>query len=84
MRNSKKMRKIKNRSPGGETVTSSERKKPSYAQCKNCGEKLNRPKMSVKKLKNLPKTKKRPERPFAELCSRCMRNHFKNKVRENV
>lgn len=84
MRNSKKMRKIKLKSPGGETLISFKRKKPSYAKCKLCGKKLNIPKMNVKKLKNLPKTKKRPERPFPELCSRCMRNHFRNKVRENV
>jgi large subunit ribosomal protein L34e len=82
MRNSNKMRKVKVRSPGGGTLVRFKRKKPSYAKCKNCGEKLNRPKMSVKKLKNLPKTKKRPERPFPEFCSRCMRDYYKNKVRK--
>jgi large subunit ribosomal protein L34e len=82
MRTSKSMRKVKVKSPGGETLISFRRKKPSYVKCKKCGERLNRPKLSVKKLKNLPKTKKRPERPFPELCSRCMREYFKNKVRK--
>jgi large subunit ribosomal protein L34e len=82
MRDSKSLRKVKVKAPGGHTVIRLKRKKPTYAVCKNCGEKLNRPKLSVKKLKNLPKTKKRPERPFPELCSRCMREYFKSKVRE--
>jgi large subunit ribosomal protein L34e len=82
MRNSKSMRKVKIKAPGGHTIIRSKRKKPSYARCKNCGSKLNRPKLSVKQLKNLPKTKKRPERPFPELCSRCMRKYFKSEVRK--
>jgi large subunit ribosomal protein L34e len=81
MRDSKKMRKIKVKAPSGRTIISSKRKKPAYSKCRLCGERLNRPKMSVKMLKNLPKTKKRPERPFPELCSRCMRDHFKSKTR---
>ena len=77
----KSLRKVKVKTPGGETAISLRRRKPNYAKCKNCGSKLNRPKLSIKQLKNLPKTKKRPERPFPELCSRCMRDYFKNKVR---
>ncbi len=76
---SKKRHKVK--TPGGRNVTHYKKKRPSYARCKNCGAKLNRPKLSVKQLKKLPKTKKRPERPFPELCSGCMRKYFKNKVR---
>ncbi|MFH1473725.1 MAG: 50S ribosomal protein L34e [Candidatus Aenigmatarchaeota archaeon] len=81
MRNSNSIRKIKRKAPGGHTIVRLKKKKPSYAKCKECGKKLNRAKLSIKKLKNLPKTKKRSERPFPELCSRCMRKHFKEKVR---
>ena len=84
MRNSKKMRKVKVKAPGGHTVIQLKRKKPSVAKCKKCGEKLSRAKMSVKKLKNLPKTKKRPQRPMPDMCPGCMRKHFKEKVRQNV
>jgi len=76
---SKKRYKVK--TPGGKNVTHFRKKKPSYDRCKKCGAKLNRPKLSVKELKRLPKTKKRPERPFPELCSKCMREYFKEKVR---
>ena len=76
---SKKRYKVK--TPGGESVIHLKKKKPSYAKCKKCGAKLNRPKLTVEELKRLPKTKKRPERPFPELCSKCMREHFKEKVR---
>ena len=71
-------KRYKVKTPGGKTVIHLKKRKPSYAICKKCGAKLNRPKLNVKKL---PKTKKRPERPFPELCSKCMREYFKEKVR---
>ena len=76
---SKKRYNIK--TPGGKNVRHFKKKRPSFATCKKCGAKLNRAKLNFRQLKRLPKTKKRPERPFPELCSRCMREHFKNKVR---
>jgi len=81
MRHSKSIKRVKIKTSGGKTVIHFKKRKPSYAVCKNCGAKLNKPKLSVKQLKNLPKTKKRPERPFPELCSKCMREYFKSKVR---
>jgi large subunit ribosomal protein L34e len=81
MRLSKSVKRFKVKTPGGKTFTHFKKRKPSHAVCKNCGAKLNRPKLSVKQLKNLPKTKKRPERPFPDLCSKCMRQYFKSKVR---
>ncbi|NIO44591.1 MAG: 50S ribosomal protein L34e [Candidatus Aenigmarchaeota archaeon] len=81
MRLSKSLKKYKIKTPGGKNVTHFKKKRSSYDVCKNCGTKLNRPKLSVKKLKRLPKTKKRPQRPFPELCSKCMREYFKEKVR---
>lgn len=74
-------RRYKVKTPGGRTVTHFKSKKASYAVCKNCGAKLNKSRLMVKNIKKLSKSKKRPERPFPELCSRCMREHFKAKVR---
>jgi len=81
MRVSKSVKRYKVKTPGGKNVMHFKKKKSSYVRCKKCGAKLNRPKLSIKKLKRLPKTKKRPERPFPELCSKCMREYFKEKVR---
>ena len=61
--------------PGGRTVIHFQRKKPAKARCGDCGTVLagvanERP----YKMRNLPKTMKRPERPYGgNLCSRCMR-----------
>jgi large subunit ribosomal protein L34e len=74
-------KKYKVKTPGGRTVVHLKTKKPGYARCKNCGAKLNRFKLTVKAIKKLSKTEKRPARPFPELCSRCMRKYFKEKVR---
>ena len=74
-------RRYKVKTPGGRTVTHFKSNKASYAVCKSCGAKLNRPKLMVRDIKKLSKTKKRSERPFPELCSRCMREYFKAKVR---
>ena len=77
----KSKRKYKIKTPGGRTVIHFEDKKSSYATCKKCGAKLNRPKSRFKEIRKLSRTEKRPERPFPELCSRCMREYFKDKVR---
>lgn len=74
-------KKYKVKTPGGRTAVHMKTKKPGYARCKNCGAKLNRFKLTVKAIKKLSKTEKRPARPFPELCSRCMRKYFKEKVR---
>lgn len=74
-------KRYKVKASGGRTFTHFKEKKPDYARCKKCDAKLNRSKLTVKELKNMSKTEKRPERPFPDLCSRCMREHFKDKVR---
>jgi len=83
MRVSKSVKIVKVKTPGRKAIIHFKKRKPSDAICKNCGAKLNRPKLTVKQLKNLPKTKKRPQRPFPELCSKCMREYFK-KIVENM
>ncbi len=70
--------------PGGRTVTHFRRRKPSIAKCAKCGKDLKGvPRLRVSDLKKLPKTKKRPERPYGgNLCSKCMREVFREKVRK--
>jgi large subunit ribosomal protein L34e len=79
---SKSMRKVFVRTPGAKTVVHRRKRKPKKAHCAGCGKVLpgvanERP----HKMKTMPKTKKRPERPYAGmLCSRCMRA----KIKENI
>jgi len=75
------IKRVKIKTPGGKTVMHFKKKKHGYSVCSRCGAKLNRPKLNPTQMKKLPKTKKRPERPFPELCSKCMRGYFKEKVR---
>ena len=79
---SKTLRKVFRRTPGAQTVVHRRKRKPSKAHCAGCGNVL--PGVASErnyKMKNMPKTKKRPERPFAgKLCSRCMRA----KIKENI
>jgi large subunit ribosomal protein L34e len=74
-------RRYKVKTPGGRTVIHFKSKKASHAVCKKCGAKLNRPRLKVRDIRKLPKTRKRTERPFPELCPRCMRECFKARVR---
>ena len=76
---STKRRKV--RVSGGKTFIHFKNEKPGHATCKSCGAKLSRPRINIKEVKKMSKTEKQPERPFPELCSRCMREYFKNKVR---
>lgn len=59
------------------------RNKPKKAHCSNCGGKLaGVPRERPYKMRNMPKTAKRPERPFGgKLCSKCLRAEMKSKAR---
>src|SRR3989339_304726 len=71
----KRLRMLYVKVPGGRTVIQFKKKKPSKAQCKNCGKVLlGVPRQLSVKLRNMPKTAKRPERPYGGvLCSKCTR-----------
>jgi len=75
-------KKIKKKTPGGKNVIHFRKKRSSHALCSNCGAKLNRPRLKILEIRKLPKTKKRPERPTPNFCPKCMKEYFKNKVRE--
>jgi large subunit ribosomal protein L34e len=78
------MREVKVRTPGKKTVIHYKKRQPGKAVCTKCGDILKgvaneRP----YKMKNMPLTKKRPERPYGGvLCSKCMRKVIVAKARE--
>ena len=80
---SKSLRKVKVKTPGGDTVTHYRKRKPSKAHCGNCGRVLSGvARARQTELKNMAKTKKRPERPYGgNLCSKCMRSLIVEKAR---
>jgi large subunit ribosomal protein L34e len=82
---SRTLRRIKVRLPGSKTVTHFKRRKPSIAKCGKCGANLKGiPREMPAKFKNLPKTAKRPQRPFGGvLCTKCMRAHFVLEARKS-
>lgn len=72
---SRRLRRVFRRVPGGKSRLIYKKRKPSKAQCAVCGMALKGvPRERVPIMRNLPKTKKRPERPYGGvLCSACMR-----------
>ena len=80
MRITKSLKRLKRKSPGG-NVTQFRKQKYNYAVCGKCGVRLNRPKLSSAKIRKLSKTEIRPERPFPDLCPKCMKECLKEKVR---
>ena len=80
---SRTLRRVFVRTPGAETKIHYRKRKPSAAHCAGCGVKLpGVPWELPAKMANLPKTKKRPERPYGGmLCSTCLRMFMKDKAR---
>lgn len=83
-RRSRTFRRIFVKLPGGTTALRYKRRKPSPAECANCGKNLaGVPRDIPSKIHNLPKTKKRPERPFGGMfCSRCSRAKILEMIRK--
>ena len=80
---SRTLRRMQVKLPGGRTVLHYKKRKPANAQCGNCGSFLKGvPRERSLKMSNMPKTKKRPERPYGgNLCSRCTRELIIQKAR---
>ncbi len=78
------LRRVYVRTPGGRTVIHYEKRKPDYAKCAICKRPLNAvPRERASKLKRMPKSHKRPNRPFGgHLCPECMRREIKERVRK--
>ncbi len=80
---SRSLRRVYVKTPGGRTAVHYKHRKPRVARCGKCGAKLKGvPRERPYKMRNMPKTKKRPERPYGGvLCSKCMRELFVSKAR---
>jgi large subunit ribosomal protein L34e len=78
------MKKVKIRTPGNRLIIRVRGKKPSTAKCAKCKKPLSGvPRLRPSQLRKLPKTKRRPTRPYGGyLCSSCMRELIKEKVRK--
>ncbi len=78
-----RLRKIFVRTPGSEVHIHYRQRKPSKAICGTCAKPLaGVPRELPAVMRNMPKTAKRPERPYGGvLCSKCMRVMFKAKTR---
>jgi len=80
-----KKRKVRVRTIGKTKILYKE-KKPKSAKCGMCGKKLaGVPRASKAKIKNMPKTSKRPSRPYGGvLCPKCLKDRIREEVRKNV
>jgi len=80
---SRTFRRVHVRTPGSKSVVHYRKRKPKTAKCGECGAVLKGvPRERPYKMNNMPKTKKRPERPYGgNFCSKCMRRAVITKVR---
>jgi len=80
---SRTFRRVYVRTPGARTTLHYKKRKPKAAKCGSCGTILKGvPRERPYKMKNMLKTKKRPERPYGGvLCSKCMRRAVIEKAR---
>ena len=81
---SRTMRKVFVRTPGSKTVVQYRRRNPAKAQCSSCGKQLaGVPRALPSRMRNMPKTSKRPQRPFGGvLCSSCSRKEIIKRARK--
>ena len=80
---SRTFRRVFKKTPGGKTKKVYLKRKPGKAQCADCGAYLKGvPRERPYKMQNMPKTKKRPERPYGGmLCSKCTRKKIIGQTR---
>ena len=81
---SRTMRRVHVKVPGGATKLHYKLRKPAAAKCSTCGDVLKGvPRERPAKMQNMPKTKKRPQRPYGGvLCSKCMRKKIVDSIVE--
>ena len=74
------------RTPGGRIVLHYFKKRPNPAKCAICKKELHGvPRLRPAKLRQLPKSSKRPTRPYGgTICSTCLQKLIKNAVREAI
>lgn len=78
-----RFRRVSRKTPGNRVAVHFKNRKPKVPKCANCGAALKGiPRALPAKLRNMPKTKKRPERPYGgKLCSKCSRIMIKSKIK---
>lgn len=82
---SRTLRRVFVRTPGSRTVLRYRKRKPARALCAACKKPLaGVPRERPHKMQNMPKTAKRPERPFGgNLCSACSRKRIILETRDS-
>ncbi|AIJ06085.1 50S ribosomal protein L34e [Methanocaldococcus sp. 16A] len=80
---SRSYRRIYRRTPGGRIVIHYKRRKPNKAKCAVCGAELHGvPRGRPVEIRKLPKSQRRPERPYGGyLCPRCLKRLMIQKAR---
>ncbi|MCC6030801.1 MAG: 50S ribosomal protein L34e [Desulfurococcales archaeon] len=82
---SRSLKRIKVRTPSGETVIHYERRKHFIPRCARCGSILSGVPRDPVDLRRLPKSMKRPERIFGGvLCHKCVEEILKSYIRSMV
>jgi len=81
---SRTLRRVKVTTPAGENKIHYKKRKPQKAKCGKCGTILKAvPRERPHIMRNLPKSSKRPERPYGGvLCSKCAREEFKRQAND--
>lgn len=81
---SRSLKRKKVRTPGNRPVVHYEAKKTKIAKCADCQNPLKGvPRVARSGMRKLPKTKRRPQRPYGgNLCSSCMRKKLRKEVLE--
>ncbi len=81
---SRSLRRVFVKTPGSRTVLHYKKRAPSKAKCSSCGAVLKGvARARPHKMQNMPKTKKRPQRPYGGvLCSKCTARMIKDKSRK--
>jgi large subunit ribosomal protein L34e len=80
---SRSLRRVKIKTPGARNVIHYEKRKPQAAHCGDCGKPLSGvPRARPSELKSIPKTQRRPQRPYGGvLCTACTRKKMVNMAR---
>lgn len=83
---SRTYRRVHINTPSGISKIQYTRRKPKQAHCAECRAELKgMPRARPNVMKNMPKTEKRPERPYGgQLCTKCMRKKMVAKARQNA
>ena len=78
---SRTFKRVKVRVPGNKSRIHYEPRKKGVARCASCGRPLTRASGSSAQIKRMPKTAKRAERLYSNLCPECMREQIKKQFR---